>query len=123
MGIVRVLIIDDDADCADSLHDLLNVLGYEVAVAYGGAAGLELARRFSPRVVLTDLAMPDVNGYQFAAAIRSDPQFQSVRLIAVSGHALQEDVSRAAGAGFVAHLAKPVELDRLVRLLEEGAKR
>lgn len=119
MGTRRVLIIDDSADCADSLRDVLDVLGYEVAVAYGGESGLALARRFRPDVVLCELAMPRMDGYAVARAMRADPQLRAVRLIAVTGHAQPREVHAARDAGFGAHLAKPGEIDRLVRLLED----
>jgi two-component system, chemotaxis family, CheB/CheR fusion protein len=106
----RVLIIEDHADAAASLETLLVAEGHEVRTAADGAAGLALARSFDPDVVLCDLGLPKMNGFEVARAIRADPALCHCRLVAISGYARPEDIARSRSAGFDSHLAKPVTL-------------
>jgi PAS domain S-box-containing protein len=107
----RVLVIEDNADAAETLRELLELWGHEVAVAYDGQAGVETARAFRPDVVLCDIGLPVMDGYEVARAIRADPELASTFLVAVTGYALPEDQRRAAEAGFVRHLGKPVPIE------------
>jgi two-component system CheB/CheR fusion protein len=116
----RVLIIEDNVDAANSLRELLDMLGYDVSVAYDGSAGVESARACNPKVILSDLGLPGLDGYQVARTLRADPAFADVRMIAVSGYALPTDVSQALEAGFDDHLAKPIDLGRLKTLLDSA---
>jgi signal transduction histidine kinase len=116
---LRILIIDDNADSAMSEQMLLGLYGHEVAVAYSGKGGLELAREFRPEVVLCDIGLPDVDGYEVARQLRQDPATASTRLIAVTGYGSDEDRQRCAVAGFAVVLTKPVEPDELLRVLVE----
>ena len=118
-GARRVLVIEDNADAAETLKDALELSDHIVEVAGSGAEGLEMARGFAPDVVLCDIGLPGMDGYEVAKAIRADPQLRSVWLVALSGYALPEDVERAKGAGFDRHLAKPPDLDALERALTE----
>jgi two-component system CheB/CheR fusion protein len=106
----RILIIEDHADAADALETLLVAEGHEVRTAADGAAGLALARSFDPDVVLCDLGLPVMDGFEVARAIRADPALRHCRLIALSGYARPEDVAHSRSAGFDSHLAKPVTL-------------
>jgi CheY-like chemotaxis protein len=115
---LRVLIIEDNTDAAETLRDLLELFGHDVQVAYSGPAGLEQARRHPADVVLCDLGLPGMDGYAVAAALRQDPTTSTTRLIAVSGYDQEEDLRRATDAGFDAHLTKPVEMDTLRRVLQ-----
>ena len=81
----RVLVIDDDRDVADSLAMLLDVLGCDVRTAYSGAVGVSLVSDFQPRIVFLDLGMPEMNGYETARRIRSEPAGQQAQLIALTG--------------------------------------
>lgn len=117
----RVLIIEDNADAATTLREVLEMLGHEVSVAYDGIAGVAKARACSPDVILSDIGLPGLDGYQVARTLRADPAFAGVRMIAVSGYALPADVSQSLEAGFDEHLAKPIDLGRLNALLD-GAK-
>jgi CheY-like chemotaxis protein len=114
---VRVLVVEDNQDSAESLRQLLYLSGYEVAVAYTGHDGLRLAKRLRPDVVLCDIGLPDSNGFVVAAALREDPDTCAARLIAVTAYGQDEDRRRAREAGFDMHLVKPVDpqvlLDRL----------
>jgi two-component system NtrC family sensor kinase len=115
----RVLIIDDNVDAADSLRELLELDAHQVEVAYSGLGGLDKAREFKPEVVLCDIGLPDVGGYDVAKAIRGDPDpsVRSAYLVALTGYALPEDLARASESGFDQHLAKPPELEKLEHIL------
>jgi len=115
----RVLIIEDNADAADSLRIVLEFGGHVVEVAYSGPAGLALARTFEPEVVLCDIGLPGMDGFEVARAIRADGARKGIVLVALSGYALPEDLQRAAQAGFDRHLAKPPDLEQIARLLAD----
>jgi signal transduction histidine kinase/ActR/RegA family two-component response regulator len=120
----RVLIIEDNRDAAESLRLLLALSGHEVAVAHTGPAGVELARRFRPDVVLCDLALPGLSGLEVARALRRDPATARLRLLALSGFGSDEDRRLSREAGFDGHLLKPVEVAELEKLLScESASR
>lgn len=109
----RVLVVEDNVDAATGLRTLLELEGHAVEVAYDGTAGILRARAFRPDVVLCDLGLPGMNGYDVARELSADRALRPSRLVAVSGYATPEDVARAKAAGFDEHLAKPVALDRL----------
>ncbi len=113
----RVLVIEDNIDAADSLRDVLQVQGHEVAVAYDGGSGIALAREFRPEVVLCDIGLPGMDGYEVARAFRADEALRSAQLVALSGYALAEDQQRASEAGFDQHLTKPPSFERLAAVL------
>jgi len=113
----RVLVVDDNVDAAESLAEMLRLLGHEVAVAHDGPHALERAQREPPDVVLCDLGLPGLDGYAVARALRADPALSGSLLVAVSGYAGEVEVRRALEAGFDRHLAKPAdpfEVERLV---------
>jgi CheY-like chemotaxis protein len=113
----RVLIVEDNRDAADALHDLLEMQGYEVEVAYTGRDGLDLAGRFRPEVVLCDLGLPELDGYEVGRALRRDAQTRAARLIAISGYGQEEDRRRSRAAGFDMHLTKPVDIALIRQIL------
>jgi CheY-like chemotaxis protein len=115
---IRVLVVEDNRDAAESLRRLLYHYGYEVAVAYTGQEGLRAAKRMRPDVVLCDIGLPDSNGFVVAAALREDPQTCEARLIAVTAYGQDEDRRRAREAGFDLHLVKPVDPEVLLRRLQ-----
>jgi signal transduction histidine kinase len=115
---LRVLVIDDNHDAADTLVELLCMYGHEVDVAYTGPAGLEAARRLVPQVVLCDLGLPGMDGFQVAAELRRCITTAGARIIAVSGYGQPDDRRRSQEAGFDLHLTKPVDPATLARLLE-----
>lgn len=114
----RVLVIEDNADAAAMLASLLEVEGHLVKVAHDGATGIRIARELCPDIVLCDLGLPDMSGYDVARELAADESLRSALLVALSGYAAPEDVARARAAGFDRHLAKPVTLDRLRSVLE-----
>ncbi|HTP24094.1 MAG TPA: ATP-binding protein [Anaeromyxobacteraceae bacterium] len=109
----RVLVVEDNIDAAESLKEALELNGHTVFLAYTGPEGVQRARDVRPDVVLCDIGLPGMNGYDVARAIRADPDLCFSRLIALSGYALPEDVDRARAAGFDQHLAKPADLSVL----------
>jgi PAS domain S-box-containing protein len=113
----RVLVVDDNRDAADTLAQLIELLGHEVDVAYDGPGALELARARRPDVVLCDLGLPGMDGYQVARQLRAAGA-TSVRLVALSGYAQPEDVALALSAGFDGHVVKPPDPERLAGLLD-----
>lgn len=118
-GNLRVLVIDDNRDSADSATDVLRLLGNRVESAYDGAAGIAAARRFQPHMVLLDLAMPGMDGYEARRRLREDPALADTFLVAMTGFGNEDDKRCTREAGFDAHLVKPVELDALMALLQE----
>lgn len=121
-GASRILVIEDNPDAADSLREALELGGHEVAVAYSGAEGVEAARRFEPEIVLCDIGLPGLDGYEVARALRAESAAggRSIFLVALSGYALQEDVERSYAAGFDRHLAKPPNIDVLEKIVAQG---
>jgi signal transduction histidine kinase len=114
---LRVLIIEDERDTADTLRMVLELSGYQAEVAYSGAEGLEAVRRALPDVVLCDLGLPGLDGYAVAQALRADPRTASARLVAVSGYGSEADLRRGQEVGFEFHLTKPVDPAALEALL------
>ncbi len=119
LPIYRMLIIEDNIDAAHSLRDALRLDRHEIALAHSGAEGLALAKTFRPDVVLCDVGLPDMDGYEVARALRADPTLRSVLLVALTGYASTPDKQDAYSAGFDLHLAKPLPVDRLPQILAE----
>jgi signal transduction histidine kinase len=111
---LRILIVEDNRDAAGSLKELLELFGHEAHVAHSGQAGVEAAHRLQPDVVLCDLGLPGMDGYQVAAALRANPVTAHACLIAVTGYGQEEDQKRSREAGFDRHLVKPVDLEELL---------
>ncbi|HUE74086.1 MAG TPA: ATP-binding protein [Pirellulaceae bacterium] len=114
----RVLVVDDNRDSANSLARLLQRSGYEAETAYDGEQAINAAAALKPDVVLLDIGMPKLDGYQAAQRIRQQPWAGNVMLIALTGWGQEDDRRRAEQAGFNHHLVKPVELAVLMNLLE-----
>jgi PAS domain S-box-containing protein len=114
---LRVLVVEDNRDAADALHDLLELAHHEVEVAYSGRDGVELAVRFRPDVVLCDLGLPEMDGYAVARALRQRPETRDTWLIAVTGYGQEEDRRRCHEAGFDLHVTKPVDIARIRQIL------
>jgi signal transduction histidine kinase/CheY-like chemotaxis protein len=113
----RILIVDDSRDGGESLAMLLRVLGAEVALAHSGRDALECVETFKPDVVLLDIGMPGMDGYEVARRIRSNPAHRHISLIALTGWGQDEDRRRSVAAGFNHHLVKPADIDQLRQLL------
>jgi two-component system CheB/CheR fusion protein len=115
----RVLVIEDNVDTADTLKAALSLYDHQVEVAYDGVTGLELARKFRPEIVICDIGLPRMDGYEVARAFRSDAKLRGTYLVALSGYAQMEDRRRAAIAGFNDHVAKPASVEALDRVLAQ----
>lgn len=116
---IRILVIEDYADAADSLAMLLEMRGHKVEIANTGQEGIETARRFSPELVLCDLGLPEMDGYAVARALRQEPSLAGVFLVALSGYGNQNDKRRAQEAGFDRHICKPIDPSELQRIVAE----
>jgi len=113
----RVLIIDDNVDAADSMRDLFLLTHAEVEVAYDGRTGIAKAKRFRPDLVMCDIGLPGMDGYEVVRALRQAPSLSNSRILAWTGYARSEDIRRCAQAGFHGFLAKPLSTDQLSQLL------
>jgi PAS domain S-box-containing protein len=114
----RVLVVDDHRDAAESLAILLRLLGDEVATAHDGVTAVETAERFRPEVILMDVGMPRLSGYEATRRIREQPWSRGVIILAVTGWGQEADRRQSRAAGCDGHLVKPVELADLERVLE-----
>jgi len=112
----RVLVVEDDADGAQALADLMRLTGYTVEVAYDGVTAIEKAWASRPDIVLCDIGLPGMNGYDVARELRALGG-EAMRIIALTGDVQPEDVRRALEAGFDAHVAKPCDFERIEQLL------
>jgi PAS domain S-box-containing protein len=114
---LRVLVVDDNVDTAKSLARLLKLLGHDVAMADEGKAAIEVARAHRPDVVLLDIGLPGMNGYEVAAQLRQEECCKDAVIIAISCYGQEDDRRRSQHSGFDHHLVKPVEYDALMALL------
>src|SRR6202044_3638814 len=113
----KVLIVDDNQDAAETLAEALAELGFLTQTAFDGPSALELVGAFRPDVMLIDVGLPVMDGYELVRRLRADARLASVRLIAVTGYGQESDRRHAFEAGFDEHLGKPVDLARLHSLL------
>ncbi len=113
----RVLIIEDNVDAAVSLREALELGGHVVEVAHGGPDGLAKARGFHPEVVLCDIGLPGMDGYEVGRRFRADKATKGAFLVALTGYVLPEDLQRAQKAGFELQLAKPPDMEQLQEIL------
>ncbi len=114
----RVLLVDDNVDAVESMEILLQAFGYEVATAIHPDLALARLEAFAPAAAVIDIGLPGMDGYQLAAEIRRRLDGKPMRLIAFTGYGGADDIAKARAAGFDAHLVKPVEIDRLLALLD-----
>jgi CheY-like chemotaxis protein len=113
----RVLLVEDDLDVAEGMTMLLELLGHEVRAVHDGITALDEARRTPPDVVLIDIGLPKLNGYEVAGQMRLVPGMHRAVLVALTGYGTSQDIERAFVAGFQHHLTKPVDLERVEALL------
>ena len=114
---LRILVVDDNRDAADSLATLLEVYGHTGLVAYDGETALDKAEKMRPQVALVDIGMPSMNGFEVARRISEAPWGKDTLLVAVTGWGAKSDRARSKEAGFAYHLTKPVDYDTLASLL------
>jgi PAS domain S-box-containing protein len=113
----QVLVADDNLDGAETLSELLRLWGYPVEVVHDGVSALERIQQSPPGLVLLDIGMPGLDGYEVARRLRSDGASREMMLVAITGYGRREDLERAREAGFDHHLTKPVDLEELKALL------
>jgi CheY-like chemotaxis protein len=118
----RVLVVEDNADSAESMARLLELFGHEVQVARDGPQALEAARGWRPEFVLLDLGMPGMDGYEVATRLREEAACRESVLIAVTGYGQPEDRRRSRAVGIDHHLLKPVDPDGLLSLLSRSER-
>jgi CheY-like chemotaxis protein len=106
-------VVDDSVDSAETLARVLRVAGHEVETVYDGVSALDAARKKIPDVVMLDIGMAEMDGFEVARQMRQDPQLKDVLLVAMTGYGQDEDRRQSQAAGFNAHLVKPVMLDAL----------
>jgi CheY-like chemotaxis protein len=116
----RVLVVEDNVDAALTLVDLLRIWGHEVCCVHDGPAAVEIAQGYRPEVVLLDIGLPGMDGYEVARRLRGVPETREALLVAVTGYGQESDRARSREAGFDHHLVKPVDLDGLRRLIGSG---
>jgi len=121
-GAVDVLIVEDNADVAEGLMMLLELLGQRVRTAPDGVSALAAARASRPDIMLVDIGLPGMNGYELARIAREDPQLKQVMLVALTGYGRDGDRQRALEAGFDDHVVKPMSAEAFQRLQARLAK-
>jgi signal transduction histidine kinase/ActR/RegA family two-component response regulator len=114
----RILVVDDNADAAQALAECLRVMAHHVTVARDGASAIEQALLDSPDLVILDIGMPEMDGYELARRLRALPQLRSTVFVALTGYAEDGDVTRALQSGFDHHFAKPLDLPKLAALID-----
>jgi CheY-like chemotaxis protein len=119
----RILVVDDNRDNANSLSMLLKLTGNETSVAYDGEQAVEAAASQRPDVIILDIGLPKLNGYDACRKIRANDWAEGVLIIALTGWGQEEDRRKSAAAGFDAHLVKPVDHSELMRLLSSKVPR
>jgi two-component system, chemotaxis family, CheB/CheR fusion protein len=113
------LVVDDVADVTEMLEVFLTHAGFSVVTAASAKAALAAANERQFDVIISDIGMPEMNGYQLAEALRELPEYESVPLIAVTGYAMFDDQERSRNAGFDAHMTKPIDPHALLDLIEQ----
>ena len=114
---MRILVVDDNRDAAESLAMMLSLMGNESKTAYDGLEALEVAATFRPDLILLDIGMPKLNGYDTARQIRQQPWGKHAVLVALTGWGQDDDRRKSLDAGFDSHMVKPIELPALEKLL------
>jgi signal transduction histidine kinase len=118
-GASRILVVDDLAASAETLMTLLEMEGFEVKIAHEGQAALAMAREFRPDVVLLDIGLPGMNGFEVAHGLRAQPESRDALLIALTGYGEAESRNRSAQAGFDFHMTKPADVNLLLAMLSD----
>jgi two-component system, chemotaxis family, CheB/CheR fusion protein len=114
---LRILVVEDNQDAAESLRMLLELDGHEVMLAYNGPAGIHAATVYHPDVVLCDIGLPGLDGYGVVHALRHNPETAPIRIIAVTAYSQDSDRRRSREAGFDLHLTKPFDPYELLQLI------
>jgi two-component system CheB/CheR fusion protein len=121
--LLRILVIDDNEDSAESLSMLLGIGGHEVRTAFSGAEGIDEFSRFTPDVVLCDIRMPDMSGFEVARRIRAHARGPTATLVALTGFGADADRRASSQAGFDHHVVKPADPEALLDIVRAAAQR
>lgn len=113
----RVMIVDDNLDAAEMLAEILTTAGFKTLALLDAQAVLDQLAQFQPEIILIDIGLPVVDGYELARRIHTQEAFRKVRLIAITGYGRESDRQRALDAGFSDHLVKPIDMKQLESLL------
>ena len=119
----RILVVDDHPPMAIAFARLIQVLGHEVRITHDGTTALACLDNYRPDIVLLDIGLPGMNGYEVARRLRATERGAHVRLVALTGYGDDDDVARARGAGFDLFLVKPVSFSALVRRARDALRR
>jgi two-component system, chemotaxis family, CheB/CheR fusion protein len=114
-----VLVADDDVESLDAIEDVIAEQGATVRSAKNAREALEVLRTWRPDILVLDIAMPEMDGYDLLATIRREPSLRAIPAIAVTGHGYARDKRRAEDVGFAKHITKPVDIDTLVDIIAE----
>jgi CheY-like chemotaxis protein len=120
-GSFKILLIEDNHGLAEMLCMIMNQMGHEAIAVYDGVDGLKKSKEILPDIILCDIGLPGMNGYEVAKNIRSDPSLKDTALVALTGYAGDNDKILAYESGFNLYMAKPVNNDRLKRMLADVA--
>jgi two-component system CheB/CheR fusion protein len=113
----RILVIEDNVDVANTTQMLLELQGHEVQIAFDGLSGIEAVQKFKPEVILLDIGLPGMDGYEVARRLRKLPETEKVLLIALSGYGQAQDIRKSKEAGFDHHLVKPADINQIEALI------
>ena len=116
----RILLIEDNQDLVTILCELLETMGHVVKAEFNGLDGISTAKLFKPDVVICDIGLPGMSGFDVARNLRNDPEFKEITLIAFSGYAQADVIEQSTAAGFDRHLVKPVDVNTLKKILSES---
>ena len=115
---MRIVVIEDHIDTAELMREILREAGHDVRIAHTGKDGIELARALPADVVLCDVGLPDIDGYEVARCLRAEPTTAAARLVALTGYDGDDEIRRARDAGFDRHVVKPIDPFQLESLLQ-----
>jgi CheY-like chemotaxis protein len=118
-GGLKVLVVDDNLDSASSLAQVLQLWGHDAKTAHDGQAAVQAAQDYQPDVVLLDIGLPGMDGYEVARVLRQKPSLAGMQLVALTGYGQDQDKQRSEQAGFEIHFTKPVDLGTLRKFLQE----
>ena len=115
---MRILVVDDNVDSAESLALLLSMGGHEAHVAHDGPAAVDAAAQLRPDVMLLDIGLPKMDGFEVCRRVRQEPWGQKMAMVALTGFGQDRDRAESKSAGFDRHMVKPIDYDALLRTLE-----
>jgi CheY-like chemotaxis protein len=116
----KILVVDDNADVAEGLREILESAGHTAVVATGAVQALALGSAVAPDVVISDIELPVMDGYELAQHLRARPELSNTLFIALTGYGQAHDPRHSRESGFQYHLVKPVDVDRLLKIVADG---